>query len=141
MSIQYPIKKSLGADVQSFPKTQQEKIVEIIDAINAITTDGLVVESGSQTGSNTPTINQPSGTITTAVLTTLALNQASIVLANSFITASSKVFITPQGYGGTGTPLFSSVACSAGSVTIKFYNAHATVALNAALTFDFLVVN
>lgn len=33
-SIQYPVKPSLGSDVNSFPKTQQAKIIEIIDAIN-----------------------------------------------------------------------------------------------------------
>lgn len=34
MAIEYPIKKSLGADVNNFPKVQQAKIKEIIDAIN-----------------------------------------------------------------------------------------------------------
>lgn len=38
MSIQNPIKKALGADVQSFARTQQEKIVEMITAINALQT-------------------------------------------------------------------------------------------------------
>ena len=36
MAITNPIKKALGADVQSFPRTQQEKIVEMIAAINTL---------------------------------------------------------------------------------------------------------
>lgn len=141
MSIQYPIKKSLGADVQSFPKTQQEKIVEIIDAINLIATDGLVVESGSQVGSNTPTINQPSGTITVGSVATAGLATRTITLTNSFITADSKVFVSLGDYGGTGIPLVYQVTPADGSVAIIIYNAHATVALSAAFDLDFLVVN
>jgi len=141
MSIQYPIKKSLGADVQSFPKTQQEKIVEIIDAINLIATDGLVVESGSQVGSNTPTINQPSGTITVGSVATAGLATRTITLTNSFITADSKVFVSLGGYGGTGIPLVYQVTPADGSVAIIIYNAHASVALSAAFDLDFLVVN
>lgn len=34
--IEYPILDSLGAKVQTFPKSQQAKIIEIIDALNAI---------------------------------------------------------------------------------------------------------
>ena len=34
MPIKYPIKPTGGAKVDSFPKVQQEKIIEIIDAIN-----------------------------------------------------------------------------------------------------------
>jgi hypothetical protein len=141
MSIQYPIKKSLGADVQSFPKTQQEKIVEIIDAINLIATDGLVVESGSQVGSNTPTINQPSGTITVGSVATAGLATRTITLTNSFITADSKVFVSLGDYGGTGIPLVYQVTPADGSVAIIIYNAHASVALSAAFDLDFLVVN
>ena len=141
MSIQYPIKKSLGADVQSFPKTQQEKIVEIIDAINLIATDGLVVESGSQVGSNTPTINQPSGTITVGSVATAGLATRTITLTNSFITADSKVFVSLGDYGGTGIPLVYQVTPADGSVAIIIYNAHASVALSAAFDIDFLVVN
>ena len=122
-------------------KILSAKVDEIINTLNGLTTSGLTVASGSQSGSNTPTINQPSGTITSATLTTAALGTASIVLTNSFIKANSKVFVTMQGYGGTGTPILSSVTPALGSVTIKLYNAHATVALNAAITVDFFVVN
>jgi len=140
-SIQYPVKTSLGSDVNSFPKTQQAKIVEIIDAINLVGTDGLVVASGSQVGSNTPTINQPSGTITVGSVATAGLASRTVTLTNSFITADSKVFVSLGDYGGTGTPIVQKVTPAAGSVAIVIYNAHATVALSAAFDLDFFVVN
>lgn len=37
MAIEYPIKRALNANIKSFPKTQYEKIVEIIDVINGLT--------------------------------------------------------------------------------------------------------
>ena len=47
MPIKYPIKPTLGAKVDSFPKVQQEKIIEIIDAINnpAPTIGGIALET------------------------------------------------------------------------------------------------
>ncbi len=142
MAIKYPENYALGLDkYKSFPKVQFNKVKEIIDTLNALVTNGLVVESGSQTGSSSPTVNQPSGTITSATFTTAALGTASIALTNSFITSTSKVFVSMQGYAGAGTPILSSVTPANGSVAIKFYNAHATNALNAAITIDFLVVN
>lgn len=42
--IEYPINQSLGSNVKAFPKTQYDKIVEIIDAVNTINpTDGTLV--------------------------------------------------------------------------------------------------
>ena len=123
------------------PKVYYTKIKEIIDAINAIDTDGLDVASGSQVGSNTPTINQPSGTITVGSVATAGLETRTITLTNSFITANSKVFVSLGDYGGTGIPLVYQVTPASGSVAIVIYNAHASVALSAAFDLDFLVVN
>ena len=123
------------------PKVYYTKIKEIIDAINAIDTDGLDVASGSQVGSNTPTINQPSGTITVGSVATAGLGTRTITLTNSFITADSKVFVSLGDYGGTGIPLVYQVTPASGSVAIVIYNAHASVALSAAFDLDFFVVN
>ena len=123
------------------PKVYYTKIKEIIDAINAIDTDGLDVASGSQVGSNTPTINQPSGTITVGSVATAGLGTRTITLTNSFITANSKVFVSLGNYGGTGIPLVYQVTPASGSVAIVIYNAHASVALSAAFDLDFFVVN
>lgn len=123
------------------PKVYYTKIKEIIDAINAIDTDGLDVASGSQVGSNTPTINKPSGTITVGSVATAGLASRTVTLTNSFITADSKVFVSLGDYGGTGTPIVQKVTPALGSVAIVIYNAHATVALSAAFDLDFFVVN
>ena len=133
-------KQFLGAQIPN-TKVLSPKIDEIIDAINLIGTDGLVVESGSQVGSNTPTINQPSGTITVGSVATAGLASRTVTLTNSFITANSKVFVSLGDYGGTGTPIVQKVTPAAGEVAIVIYNAHALVALSAAFDLDFFVVN
>ena len=133
-------KQFLGAQIPN-TKVLSPKIDEIIDAINLIGTDGLVVESGSQVGSNTPTINQPSGTITVGSVATAGLASRTVTLTNSFITADSKVFVSLGDYGGTGTPIVQKVTPASGSVAIVIYNAHASVALSAAFDLDFFVVN
>ncbi len=133
-------KQFLGAQIPN-TKVLSPKIDEIIDAINLIGTDGLVVASGSQVGSNTPTINQPSGTITVGSVATAGLASRTVTLTNSFITADSKVFVSLGDYGGTGTPIVQKVTPAAGEVAIVIYNAHATIALSAAFDLDFFVVN
>lgn len=133
-------KQFLGAQIPN-TKVLSPKIDEIIDAINLIGTDGLVVASGSQVGSNTPTINQPSGTITVGSVATAGLASRTVTLTNSFITADSKVFVSLGDYGGTGVPIVQKVTPALGEVAIVIYNAHATVALSAAFDLDFFVVN
>ena len=133
-------KQFLGAQIPN-TKVLSSKIDEIIDAVNVIGTDGLTVDSGTQVGSNTPTINAPSGTITVGSVATAGLASRTVTLTNSFITANSKVFVSLGGYGGTGTPIVQKVTPAAGSVAIVIYNAHATVALSAAFDLDFFVVN
>jgi len=133
-------KQFLGAQIPN-TKVLSSKIDEIIDAVNVIGTDGLTVDSGTQVGSNTPTINAPSGTITVGSVATAGLASRTVTLTNSFITANSKVFVSLGGYGGTGTPIVQKVTPAAGQVAIVIYNAHATVALSAAFDLDFFVVN
>mgnify|MGYP003450336064 FL=1 len=133
-------KQFLGAQIPN-TKVLSSKIDEIIDAVNVIGTDGLTVDSGTQVGSNTPTINAPSGTITVGSVATAGLASRTVTLTNSFITANSKVFVSLGDYGGTGIPLVYQVTPASGSVAIVIYNAHASVALSAAFDLDFFVVN
>ncbi len=133
-------KQFLGAQIPN-TKVLSSKIDEIIDAVNVIGTDGLTVDSGTQVGSNTPTINAPSGTITVGSVATAGLASRTVTLTNSFITADSKVFVSLGDYGGTGTPIVQKVTPAEGQVAIVIYNAHATVALSAAFDLDFFVVN
>ena len=133
-------KQFLGAQIPN-TKVLSSKIDEIIDAVNVIGTDGLTVDSGTQVGSNTPTINAPSGTITVGSVATAGLASRTVTLTNSLITADSKVFVSLGDYGGTGTPIVQKVTPAAGSVAIVIYNAHASLDLSAAFDLDFFVVN
>jgi len=57
MSIKYPINPSLGASVKAFPKTQYDKIKEMIDAINGLATTATL-------GATTTTTLTASGLVT-----------------------------------------------------------------------------
>ena len=104
-------------------------------------TGGLIVDSGVQVGSDTPTVSKPSGIVTTAVTATAGLASKTVTITNTLVTATSKVFVSIGGYGGTGIPLVYQVTTSANTITVLIYNAHATVALSAAMDLYFFVVN
>lgn len=104
-------------------------------------TGGLIVGSGTQVGSDTPTVSKPSGIVTTAVTATAALAIKTVTITNTLVTSTSKVFVSIGGYGGTGLPLVHQVTTSANTITVLIYNAHATVALSAAMGIYFFVVN
>lgn len=140
MAIKQVDKYFLGS-ILSNPKVYYSKIKELIDTLNNLVSDGVVADSGSQVGSNTPTINKPSGTITVGSVATAGLASRTVTLTNSLITADSKVFVSLGDYAGTGTPIVQKVTPALGSVAIVIYNAHATVALSAAFDLDFFVVN
>lgn len=70
MSINYPIKSALGADVNNFPKTQQAKIKEIIDAVNDLTdgtisTTDLILTGDLTVGDTTNATSKDTGSIIT----------------------------------------------------------------------------
>lgn len=135
------VDKYFLVSILSNPKVYYSKIKELIDTLNNLVSDGVVADSGSQVGSNTPTINKPSGTITVGSVATAGLASRTVTLTNSLITADSKVFVSLGDYAGTGTPIVQKVTPALGSVAIVIYNAHATVALSAAFDLDFFVVN
>lgn len=93
--IEYPIKPALGANIKSFPKTQYEKIVEIIDAVNelspstgtleadviseetagsGVTVDGVLLKDNKVTASGGISMGTANATMFT-VLTTLTATE------------------------------------------------------------------
>lgn len=106
-------------------------------------TGGINTGSGAQIGSDSPTINKPSGTITTAVTATTPQNSKTVTLTNSLIVATSKVFVSISGYGGTGLPVIYQVTPGTGSVVILILNTADTggANLSAAMDLNFVVFN
>jgi hypothetical protein len=167
-SIQYPVKPSLGADVNSFPKTQQAKIKEIIDVLNGITDgtyafDALTVDSLTSTLSTSDkvtitkgavtqltnittavTINASAGVITTVALTTAGgATSGPFTVNNSYVTASSVIILTPEyASGKTGNPIVLTEGTpGAGSFKIKVGNgAPAATPLNDIVKIHFVVL-
>ena len=99
------------------------------------------LNSSTVTAGNSPTINEISGIITTAALTTAGLASTSITLTNSYIIdTTTHVYASIEYAGAGGMPILNKVAVTAGQCIFNIYNTHATVLLNAAATIKFFVV-
>lgn len=98
----------------------------------------LQIGSGAATG-NTVTINNGSGTITTAALSTAAGATQTIVLNDSRIAVGDMIQATLDPNGSAGTPIVANVAITAGVATIVVQNIHASAALNSAVKIYFLI--
>lgn len=94
---------------------------------------------GTATGSNTPTINNGAGIITTAALATAAGGTQAITLTNNRIAAGDQVFASMDNNGSTGQPMIANVQVTAGQAIFVIQNIHASVALNAAVKISFLI--
>lgn len=115
---------------------------ETLNGVKTLT-EGVVVATGVQVGSDTPTISKPSGIITTATTATVPQAYKTVVLTNTYVSATSKVFVSIGGYGGTGIPVVAQVTNTANTCTILILNAVDTggANLSAAMDLCFFVVN
>jgi len=158
MAIEHPIKKSLGADVQSFPKTQQDKIVEIIDAVNAITdgtysfdaltvtaltTDKATITKGNvtqQTAITTAvTSNAAAGVITTVSSTLAAGSNATFVVNNSKVTSTSVIMLTVDDSATAGLAKVNVQTVTNGAFSVNITNIHGANAFNNVIKIHFVV--
>jgi hypothetical protein len=98
------------------------------------------LESATTTAGNTPTINEISGVITTAGLTTAGLASTSITLTNSYIIDTSTQVHASLEYAGTGFAILNRMAVTAGQVVFNIINLNASVNFNAAATIKFFIV-
>jgi hypothetical protein len=90
---------------------------------------------------NAVTINAPVGVITTGALTTASgANATAITLTNSFITASSAIFLQDMGGTNTTRGVTYSVVPGAGTASITITNGNvAAAALNGTVIFAFQI--
>lgn len=112
--IEYPINQSLGSNVKAFPKTQYDKIVEIIDGINTIqpsantlvadtiseatagtgvTVDGVLLQDNMVTASGGVSMGSANSTMFT-VLTTLTAAEIVGTAAGDIGHASGATLVT-----------------------------------------------
>lgn len=99
----------------------------------------LQLGMGSSTGTNTPTINNGSGTITTASLTTAAGATQAITLTNNRIAAGDAIQATADPNGSAGVPVVANVAVSAGQAIFLVQNIAGAAALNAPIKIYFVI--
>ncbi len=164
MAIKYPLEYSLGSNkVQSFPRVQYAKIVEIIDALNgitdgtysftaltvtALTTDKTTVTKGTVTQltniTTGVTVNAAAGVITTVALTTAGGSTSGpFTVTNSYVSATSTILLTAEyASGKTGNPIVQLEGTpGSGTFKIKVGNgAPAATVLNDVVKIHFLVV-
>lgn len=94
---------------------------------------------GTSSGTNTPTINNGSGIITTAALATAAGGTQAITLTNSRIAVGDAIQATADPNGSAGTPIVANVAVTANQAVFLLQNIHAANALNGAVKIYFVV--
>jgi len=86
------------------------------------------------------TLSKPTGQITTVALTTAAAAEERFTVTNTLVAATDVVVATISTYAGAGTPVVSVIDVTAGSFDIVVANLHASAALDAALTINFVVL-
>lgn len=108
-------------------------------------TPGYVTGSGSSvtqatSASTGVTINAKCGKITTVALTTAAAAEEAFTVTNSKVSTTSVVAVTITGYAGAGTPCAFVKTVASGSFTLALTNLHASAALDAAVSVNFVVL-
>mgnify|MGYP001583874947 CR=1 FL=1 len=87
------------------------------------------------------TISATSGQITTATLTAIAGAEHVFVVTNTSVKTTSVVTASMSTYTGTGTPIISIGALTAGTFTVTISNVHASTALTLTMVINFVVTN
>ncbi len=108
----------------------------------------MFLTAGTQctaSGATPQTCNGQRGVVTTNSLSTAAATDASYVINNSSVTASSQVQCTDQGYSGTlvtnGYPVIMTCVPGSGTITVHITNTHAANALSGTVKVGFSVLN
>lgn len=101
--------------------------------------DYLDVRADGTCSSNAVTVVGRHGIITTESLTTAAAAEQDITVTNILVGTSSLIFLSCQ-TAGTGTPVASIAAQSAGSFVVTLTNVHASAALNNTVKIHYLIV-
>lgn len=99
----------------------------------------LQLGAGSQSGSNTPSFNAGSGSITTAALSNATNTLTAITLTNNRIAVGDTVLCTVDPLASAGGALCASAAVTAGQVVFQVGNG-AVASLNAAVKINFVVI-
>lgn len=116
--------------------------VVLKNAVNTLAAGASIV-AGKVNGteaSNAVTASGMSGVITTSSLTTAGAGTYVITWANTFITATSAVFLTISGGTNTTQNITFKLIPGASSATLTIYNNTASTALNGTILISYLVI-
>lgn len=130
----------IGGGQYATPDTNQSILIQ--GAGTGIAKLGQTICTAS--GATPQTCNGQRGIVTTGTLATATLTDASFVINNSSVTASSLVAVTDEGYSGTlvtnGLPVLTTAVPGSGTITVHITNFGAN-ALNGTVAIGFVVLN
>lgn len=117
--------------------------VDVGNAVGVLNTLASQINGSacSASGASPQTCNGTRGSVVTGTLTTAAATNATYVINNSLVNASSIVICDVLAYSGTlvtnGYPMVMVCTPAAGTITVNITNVHPSNALNGTLTIGF----
>ena len=116
--------------------------VMLLDATNTLAATGKIIPAkvNGTEAANAVTASGMAGVITTSALTTAAGANYAITWTNTFITATSTVFVTISGGTNTVESVVFNVVPGAGSATLTIFNIGPTNPLNGTIKISYLVM-
>jgi hypothetical protein len=138
MALDYQISEKVTAQAIVSDASGRSNLTPQTNGLGLVEGGGTVTQiTSSSTG---VTLNKPCGQVVTVALTTAAGAEEVFSVTNSFVTAKDVVAICISTYAGNGTPIAAVENVRAGAFDIVITNLHASSALNALLTLNFVVL-
>lgn len=131
---------STALAAQVSPITGPVDVGNAVGVLNTLASqiNGVVCNAS---GASPQTCNGTRGSVVTGTLTTAAATNATYVINNSLVNASSIVICDVLAYSGTlvtnGYPMVMVCTPAAGTITVNITNVHPSNALNGTLTIGF----
>jgi hypothetical protein len=140
-----PVVPSFGASVGDNAMARLKDVNQVISAVNSITTDGYVPDKGNvtQTGVITTAVTTaaaPAGIITTVSSILAAGSNASFIVNNALVTATSSIQLTVNDFATAGIGYLTVHTIAAGVFSVQVYNIHPVNAFNNILSIHYLIL-
>jgi hypothetical protein len=138
MALDYQISEKVTAQALVSDASARSNLTPQTNGLGLVEGGGTVTQITS--ASTGVTLNKPCGQIVTVALTTAAGAETIFTVTNSFVTAKDVPVVSISTYAGAGTPIVATKNTTTGAFDIVITNLHASAALDALLTLNFVVL-
>ena len=138
MALNYQISESVTPQALVSDASGRSNLSPQTNGLGLVEGGGTVTQATS--ASTGVTLNKPCGQITTVALTTAAGAETIFTVTNSFVTAKDVPAVSISTYAGAGTPIVATKNTTTGAFDIVITNLHASSALDAAVTLNFVIL-